>query len=72
MRMKDELELEISDARNERDRKYELRSKFSRKSGVLVEDMDKRIRRIEQYLSSRSMAEKDKIEYANKRLNVLK
>ncbi len=68
MKKKDELELELSNAGKERDKIYELRDGFSRKAGVIGEDMDERIRRIDQYLSSRSMAEKDKIEYANKRL----
>lgn len=71
MEKKYELELELSDAGKERDKIYELRDNFSRKAGVIGEDMDDRIRRIDQYLSSRSMAEKDKIEYANKRLTEL-
>lgn len=71
MERKDELELELSDARKERDRIYELRGMLSQQADVLGEDMDDRIRRIEQHLSSRSMAEKDKMEYTNKRLAAL-
>lgn len=71
MERKDELELELSDARKERDRIYELRGMLSQQADVLGEDMDNRIRRIEQHLSSRSMAEKDKLEYTNKRLVAL-
>lgn len=71
MERKDELELELSDARKERDRIYELRGMLSHQADVLGEDMDDRIRRIEQHLSSRSMAEKDKMEYTNKRLAAL-
>lgn len=69
---RDELELELSDARKERDKNYELRDTFFRKVGALGEDMDERIRRIDQYSLSGSMAEKDKIEYANKRLDALR
>lgn len=72
MGKRNELEPELSEARKERDRNYELRDIILREGEVLGADMDERIRRMEQYLLSESMAEKDKIEYANKRLDVLK
>lgn len=66
--MKNEWEQRLYDAKKERDRNYDLRNVFSRKVNVLCEDMDERIRRMDQYLSSRSMSEKDRLEYAEKRL----
>lgn len=71
MRTEDKLEQKLSDARKERERIYELRDIIIQKVVVYGEDMDERIKRIDQYLNSRSMAEKDKIEYANKRQNTI-
>lgn len=68
MEKKNELEQRLYDAKKERDRNYDLRNGFSRKANILGEDMEERIRRIDQYLSSKSMSEKDKLVYAEKRL----
>lgn len=68
MEKKNEWEQRLYDAKNERDRNYDLRSGFSRNADDLCEDLDERIRRMDQYLSSRSMSEKDKLEYAEKKL----
>ena len=72
MGRKEELELELSDARKERDRNYELKSTILRKVSEIGDDTEDRIKRIEQYFLSGSMAEKDKVEYADKRMATIK
>ncbi|MCM1083029.1 MAG: hypothetical protein NC393_05915 [Clostridium sp.] len=72
MEKKTELEQSLYDARKEQGRNYDLRNFFSNNINTLDEDMDERIRRIDQYLSSKSMSEKDKLAYAEKRLTARK
>lgn len=66
MGKKNDVELQLCDAIKERNIKYGVRDYIMRGREALDEDIDERIRRLDQYMLCRSMSEKDRIIFEDK------
>lgn len=72
MEKREQLEQELKVVKMGYERNYNLKEIISQTIQSIGDDTDERIRRIDQYLLSESMAEVDKVRYIDKKQEVLK